>query len=133
MKSPSVLIVDDNQTLGATYEQMLSEHGFRVITARTGEEAVARCTAGQCDVELAIVDLKLPGIDGPATIEALHCWRSDIKVIAVSGQTLSPYFSRLADEGVRHFISKPFTIGTLLQIIVEVLQPSSAGTPVPAA
>jgi DNA-binding NtrC family response regulator len=130
MKAHHVLIVDDNETLGATYEQLLSEHGFRAITARTGEEAVGRCEAGQCDVGLAIVDLRLPGIDGPTTIEALHRWRPELKIIAVSGQTLGPFFSRLADEGVRHFLAKPFTIGTLLQIIREVIQPSGD---VPAA
>lgn len=126
MKVNDVLIVDDNESLGATYEHLLGEHGFRVITARTGEEAVTRCETGKCQVDLAIVDLRLPGIDGPATIQALRHWRPELKVIAVSGQTLSPYFGRLADEGVRHFISKPFTIGTLLQIIREVLQPASA-------
>jgi CheY-like chemotaxis protein len=124
MKAPHVLIVDDNESLGTTYEHLLNEHGFQVITARTGEEAVQRCESGQCDVGLAIVDLRLPGIDGPATIEALRRWRPELKVIALSGQTLSPFFGRLADEGVRHFLSKPFTIGTLLQIIGEVLEPS---------
>lgn len=72
------------------------------------------------ETSLAIVDLKMPGRDGPATIAALHQRQPEMKVIAISAQELGPYFSRLADLGVRHFLYKPFSLEALLESIREV-------------
>lgn len=116
----SLLIVDDNSSLTSAYQPLLGEHGFRVITASTGREAVSLCEGEWHEVALAIVDLKMPGLDGPATIAALQENSPLLKVIAVSGGRLSPFFGRLADLGVRHFVPKPFCLQEILEAIEEI-------------
>jgi two-component system, cell cycle sensor histidine kinase and response regulator CckA len=120
----AVLLVDDNADLVDTCEMMLVERGFRVLKTGNGREAVELCERNQSGVALAIVDLKLPGLDGPATIEALIGRSPGIKVVSVSGETLSPYFGRLASLGVRHFLPKPFGVDDLMETIRDLSIPS---------
>jgi CheY-like chemotaxis protein len=118
--SDTLLLVDDNQPLVSIYARLLADCGFRVMTACSGREAVNLCQKGPGDVVLAIVDLKMPGLDGPATIAQLQGRCPQLKVIAVSGGMLSPYFGQLAFLGVRHFLPKPFGIDGLLESIAQV-------------
>src|SRR5579862_3365916 len=112
-----VLLVDDNSCLVDAYRLLLADLGFRVISASSGDEAVKLCACDANAAALAIVDLKMPGLDGPATIAALKTLTPQLKVISVSGQMLSPFFGRLADLGVRHFLSKPIGVDDLLETI----------------
>ena len=119
MCSSSILFIDDNLWLTDVLQQALTELGFRVVTAAGGDEALALCAQGE-DARLAIVDLKMPGMDGPEVIAALRRRRPQLQVIAVSGQPLQPYFMRLSDLGVRVFLPKPFSIESLLGSIREL-------------
>lgn len=114
-----ILFIDDNAALAAAYQLSLGDLGLRVITASSGAEAITVCNKPG-ETSLAIVDLKMPGMDGPTTIEALHQQQPGMKVIAISGQLLGPYFGRLADLGVRHFLCKPFSLEALLESIRQV-------------
>jgi DNA-binding NarL/FixJ family response regulator len=90
------------------------------MTASNCDEAVKICANDREGATFAIVDLKMPGLDGPATIAALMKQSPRLKVISVSGQMLSPYFARLADLGVRYFLSKPFGVDDLMETIREL-------------
>lgn len=113
MSPHAILFIDDNSALASAYQLSLGERGFHVLTAANGDEAVDLCAQAQ-DASLAIVDLKMPGMDGPQTIAALRRRRPGLKIIAMSAQPLVPYFGRLSDLGVRIFLSKPFSIEALL-------------------
>src|SRR5439155_22078919 len=119
MNASQILFVDDNAALASVYEISLGDHGFRVTTAGSGNEAVNLCL--HCDAFVAIVDLRMPGMDGPETIAALKTHQPKLKIIAISGQGLVPYFSRLASLGVRHFLPKPFRIDDLLGSIQDLI------------
>jgi two-component system cell cycle sensor histidine kinase/response regulator CckA len=113
----ALLIVDDNASFVSACELFLSDCGFRVMKALSGTEAVDLCAGGQEPVSLAIVDLNMPDLDGPATIGALKKQRPGLKVIAISGAMLVPYFVQLNELGVRHFLPKPFYLDGLLDSI----------------
>lgn len=113
MNSHSILFVDDNSDLASAFRLSLVERGFHVMTAGSCEEARELCATSE-GAALAIVDLKMPGADGPETIAALRECKPDMKIIAMSGQRLVPYFSRLSDLGVRVFLAKPFSVEALL-------------------
>ena len=113
----SLLIVDDNAPFVSACEHYLTECGFRVRKAFSGPEAVNMCAEDKESVALAIVDLNMPDLDGPATIDALKKQRPGLKVIAISGAMLVPYFVQLHDLGVRHFLPKPFYLDGLLDSI----------------
>ncbi len=118
-QTDTLLLVDDNQALVSIYARLLEEYGFRVLTAFSGPDALKLCHS-PADVSLAIVDMKMPGLDGPSTIAQLQGRCPRMKVIAVSGGMLSPFFGKLVFLGVRHFLPKPFGIDGLLDSIADV-------------
>jgi CheY-like chemotaxis protein len=113
MNPHAILFIDDNSALASAYQLSLGERGFHVLIASNGDEALDLCVQEE-GASLAIVDLKMPGMDGPQTIAALRQRRPGLKIIAMSGQPLVPYFSRLSDLGIRIFLSKPFSIEALI-------------------
>jgi two-component system nitrogen regulation response regulator GlnG len=118
MTSPSaLLIVDDNADFVYTCEHFLTDSGFRILKAFNGTQAVDLCADDPDSVSLAIVDLNMPELDGPATIGALKLQRPRLRVIATSGAELVPYFAQLVDLGVRDFLPKPFHLDGLLNSI----------------
>jgi DNA-binding NtrC family response regulator len=114
---PALLFVDDNSDLVSACGDFLTECGYHVMKASSGAEAVDLCAHDSDDVALAIVDLNMPELDGPATINALKEKRPGLKIIAISGAMLVPYFVQLNDLGVRHFLPKPFYLDGLLDSI----------------
>ena len=113
-KPSSLLIVDDNTDFVTTCGDFLTESGFHVLKACSGTEAVDLCSGESASVGLAIVDLNMPDLDGPATIAALRKKAPRTKVMAMSGAMLVPYFVRLNELGVQHFLPKPFYLDELL-------------------
>ena len=116
----TILIVDDNEGLRSAYELMFEGLGYKVLLASDGKEAINLGLDQMGVAPVAIVDLKMPGLDGPTTIAALKAQSPELKFISISAQMLGPYFGRLADLGVRHFVSKPFSISELMETIQEV-------------
>ncbi|MFW5751390.1 MAG: response regulator, partial [Planctomycetota bacterium] len=66
----NVLIIDDNPTNRETFEDILTDEGHACLTAGSGEEGLAKLTAAAVDCVLC--DLKLPNLDGLATMELAH-------------------------------------------------------------
>jgi len=69
MTTAQILVVDDEQNLRILIEALLESAGYRVLLASGGEEALARTAAVEPD--LAIVDLRMPGMDGLTLLEHL--------------------------------------------------------------
>jgi DNA-binding NtrC family response regulator len=113
----SLLIVDDNADFVSACENFLTGNGFRVLKAFSGTQAVDLYAGNSESVDLAIVDLNMPELDGPTTISALRHHSPGLRVLAMSGAMLVPYFVQLNDLGVRHFLPKPFYFDGLLSSI----------------
>jgi two-component system cell cycle sensor histidine kinase/response regulator CckA len=122
----SLLIVDDNEDLVSTCGEFLEGSGFRVLKAFSGAQAVDMCDHDPDSVKLAIIDLNMPEVDGPATIEALKRRMPGLQVVAISGAPLIPYFTLLNDLGVRFFLPKPFFLDGLLDSVRTAMSPASA-------
>jgi DNA-binding NtrC family response regulator len=116
-RASSLLIVDDNSDLVSVCGEFLTDCGFRVLKAFSGSEAVELCAGDAGAVGLAIVDLNMPELDGPSTIDALKQSSPALRVIVISGAMLVPYFAKLNDLGVRDFLPKPFELDGLLESI----------------
>jgi PAS domain S-box-containing protein len=113
----TILVVDDEPSIISVTRQTLESFGYRMITARNGAEAVA-CYAQQPEqVDLILTDLSMPVMDGRATIYALLTLNPKAKIIAMSGLDESKTAIMAAHAGIKHFISKPYTAGTLLKTL----------------
>jgi DNA-binding NtrC family response regulator len=107
--SPTVLVVDDEKNIRRTLDMVLSGAGYRVLEAASAEDALATLVNPQHPVDLAILDLKLPGMNG---LEALRRLRDDeatkeIPVVVISGHATVHDAVTAIKLGASDFFEKP--------------------------
>lgn len=121
----TILVVDDEPSVVSVTQQTLQAFGYRVLTAGDGAEAVALYAQHVKTVDVVLTDMMMPVMDGPSTIYALMRINPSVKIIAASGLNANGSVAKASGAGVKHFLSKPYTAETLLQILREVLKKSN--------
>ena len=121
----SVLLVDDEEMIRVIGRQLLEGLGYRVEVADCGEAAVDLYRRAEGAIDLVILDLVMPRMDGEMTYRALREIDGRVRVILASGYHLDARVRRILDDGCAAFIQKPFSIETLSVKIREVFD---AGT-----
>jgi PAS domain S-box-containing protein len=116
-----ILVVDDEPSIVSITRQTLESFGYRMLTAHNGAEAVALYAQQVDDIAMILTDLSMPVMDGRATIYALLKINPKAKIVAMSGMDESKSAIMAANAGIKHFISKPYTAGTLLKTIRTVI------------
>ena len=106
-----ILVVEDDPTLRSTLGMVLEDEGLTVEGHATGEAALARFDV--VDPDLALVDLRLPGMHGLDVVRALRD-RSDIAVIILTAQSSSQDVIAGLDAGADDYVTKPFVVEELL-------------------
>jgi two-component system, OmpR family, KDP operon response regulator KdpE len=121
MTEPSirVLIVDDEPQIRRFLRTSLSAHGYRVIEASCGKEAIALTTTER--PELVLLDLGLPDMDGLEVIRRLREW-SPVPIIVVSVRGQEAEKIAALDGGADDYVAKPFGMGELLARIRTALR-----------
>jgi len=125
--SETVLLVEDEEGVREVIVEWLSAHGYRVIAAPNGAEALEVSSRHDGRIDLMVADVVMPHMGGPALAERLLPLRPEMKVIYVSGY---------ADEAIGDpsmlaagaaFLQKPFSLDALLRRIREILDAGRAG------
>jgi CheY-like chemotaxis protein len=111
-----VLVVEDDEGLRAYLVTILEHHGYRVVAAGSGEEALE--LLGDRKAMLAVLDIGLPGMDGFAVAEQLA---SDVPVIVVTGDPLRAKMKAFGRTPPMTVLGKPITADDLEQAIQSVL------------
>src|SRR6267154_6767423 len=115
-----LLIVEDEAPLRQAIAEQLEDHGYHVEQADSGEAAVARLADFAFDI--IITDLRLPGIDGSAVVEAAVERYPDIIAIVITGYGTVKDAVEAIKRGARDFVSKPFQIDELLHVLDSALE-----------
>ena len=123
----TVLLIDDERAIRVMTRRTLESAGYQVVEAGDGAEAVAVMARADADVDLAIVDMMMPVMDGPATIHALRSLEPGMRIVATSGLD-GGRTKQVRASGVRHFLPKPFTVRQLLDAVSAALA-DEVGTP----
>ena len=122
-----ILIVDDEQAIRRLLRTLLTAHGYTIVEAGSGEEALA--SAAQHRPDIVILDLGLPGIDGVEVTRRLRQW-TDIPVIVLSVREQERDKIAALDAGADDYVTKPFAAGELMARLRaarrRVAQPKSA-------
>ena len=124
-----VLVVDDDAQMRKAVTNALSARGYEVVTAGNGETALSR--VAEEDLDLVLLDLGLPGIDGSAVIERLRDW-SDLPVIVISVRDAQEEKVAALDAGADDFVTKPFGMKELLARMRAVRRRASSEGQSPA-
>src|SRR4029450_298492 len=118
--SKHLLLVEDEASLRSAIAEHLADRGFQVEQADTGEAAVTRLADFAFDI--IVTDLRLPGIDGSAVVEAAVARYSDIIAIVVTGYGTVKDAVEAIKRGAWDFVSKPFQIDELLHVLDSALE-----------
>jgi PAS domain S-box-containing protein len=117
-----ILVVDDEESIREITRGTLETFGYTVLTASDGTEAVGLYADRKNEIAVVLTDMMMPFMDGPATIRALRKMNPEIKIIAASGLTAVHKPGEASLEGVRLFLSKPYTAEKLLKALAQVLK-----------
>lgn len=112
-----ILIVDDEQELTRTLGDFLLTRDYRVLEAFTAEEALARLQ--QTPVDMVLLDLRLPKIDGIEVLKAIRRHDQQLPVIVVTAFA-AEYAEALATSGATRVLEKPLSVAALLDAMAEV-------------
>ena len=118
----TILMIEDEDVVIEVTQAMLEMLGYRVMVAKTGKDAIhiAETLDGQIDV--ALLDIKLPDIDGRNLYPLIMKARPDLKVVVFSGYSIDGPAREILDAGAQDFIQKPFSIATLSEKLKEVFE-----------
>ena len=126
--APSILVVDDQPTVRRMAHRLLSEWGFRVFEAESGEEAMEVLETARSGVQLVIVDVVMPLADGVQVTRHIHERWPGQRILYMSAHPAEV----LAEYGLSElevpFLAKPFTRDELLTKVSEALARSSSET-----
>ncbi len=115
-----VLLVEDEASLREITARRLADEGYRVVQADSGEAAVERLA--ECAFDVVLTDLRLPGIDGTAVLDAALERYPDIVCIVVTGFGTVTDAVAAIKRGAADFITKPFQFGQLLHVVRSALE-----------
>jgi DNA-binding NtrC family response regulator len=115
-----LLLVEDEAPLRQAIAEQLADRGYHVEQAESGEAAIARLADFAFDI--IITDLRLPGVDGSAVIEAAVARYPDIIAIVVTGYGTVKDAVEAIKRGASDFVSKPFQIDELLHVLGSSLE-----------
>ena len=105
LKQARILVVDDDRSVRNTLKEVLSREGYEVIAAESGEEALQ--TMRGMAVDLALLDLKLKGMDGLRVMEEIRrLWPSTVIVMLTGYATLESALGALR-QGAHDYLLKP--------------------------
>jgi DNA-binding NtrC family response regulator len=115
-----LLIVDDEKPLREAIAERLSDHGFVVEQADSGEQALQRLSEFAFDV--IITDLRLPGIDGREVMDAALQRYPEIVAIVITGFGTVKDAVEAIKQGAADFITKPFQFDALLHVLTSAFE-----------
>jgi two-component system, cell cycle sensor histidine kinase and response regulator CckA len=116
----TVLVVDDERSVGTIVGHMLAKHGYRACTASSGPDAEAMATAPGSDVELLLTDLRMPGMSGRELVDRVRCSRPGLPAVYMSGYGEDVSLEGPFDEAAI-ILQKPFTVEQLLRAVGDAL------------
>ena len=118
LEPPVILLVEDEETVRRLARRLLEKHGFRVLMAESGEEALRICE-DHPEIDLMLTDVIMPEMSGRELVRTVASRFPEIRILYISG-----YSEESGQEslGPSHdFLSKPFTAESLAAKVREVL------------
>ena len=113
----ALLVVDDDEVFRSTLARMFARRGFQVHEAADGESALAEAQRKMFDV--AILDLKLPGLSGIELLEKFRDSHSECEIIVLTGQGTIELAVQAMKLGAYDFLPKPFPVRDLEKLVVK--------------
>ncbi len=115
-----ILVVDDEPAIREITKSSLEAYNYRVLTASNGIEAIEIYAKHQSEINVVLLDMMMPEMDGEITIVLLQKINPSVKIVAISGLELNLTTDDKSSQNVQAFMSKPCTGKELLHAIGKV-------------
>jgi len=122
-----ILVVDDEAAERITLGEVLRLEGYQVSLAASGEEALAKVRQQEPAFDLAILDLRLPGVDGLQVLEGIRRISADTVVILITGYGTLDTAIQALRNGAFDFLLKPSPVDEVLAAVRKGLSELKAG------
>jgi PAS domain S-box-containing protein len=119
--SATVLVADDDETVRNVTRRILERSGYSVLLAVDGREAVALYAANGHQIDIVLLDMTMPRMNGEETFQALREIDPHVRVLLTSGYTEQDATERFAGKGLVGFIQKPYRPAELTERIEAAL------------
>jgi CheY-like chemotaxis protein len=119
--SETILLVDDEQMMLEIGRDLLQTMGYRIITARDGEEAVEIYRSRSDEIDLVLLDIVMPKMGGGQAYDCMKAINPDAKVLLLSGYSIDGEATLILERGCSGFIQKPFNMVQLSRSVKAVL------------
>jgi len=117
----NILVADDERMLRRALSRVLSRAGHRVVLAEDGQQAVDIFAENQDQIDLVILDMNMPNMDGFEAFTEIVRIDPTQRVVISSGENASEILSRFPEKKPLGVLEKPFIIGELLSQIRSFL------------
>jgi PAS domain S-box-containing protein len=120
--SETILLVEDDDQVRGAVHRILLQHGYRVLSARDGGQAIAISDIFDGHIHLVLSDLVMPGPSGPELVERLRAKRSSLRALFMSGYLADPSQPQRAGvDPALDLLEKPFPPADVLRRVREAL------------
>ncbi len=117
----TILLVDDEEELVTLASEAFAGYGYKLLTARTGEEALRLYREHNHDTDLVVLDLVMPGMGGRQCLQELRKINPEVRILVASGFATEETVRQVIKLGATGFIKKPFEFEELLAEIRSIL------------
>jgi CheY-like chemotaxis protein len=125
--SETVLLVEDEEDVRRLANTVLARHGYKVLAAADGLEALRISSDHPDEIHLLITDVVMPNMSGRELAGRMRSLRPGIKVLYMSGYTDDAVVRHGVLDATDHFLQKPFTVSSFVSKVRELLGGDASG------
>ena len=123
----TVLVVDDEESVRQAVTSILDSAGYLVLLACNGPEAIEMFDEAHDHIDLVLLDMTMPLMDGVETFHALRAIDPNVTVLLTSGYVEQDALGRFGDDGPIGFVQKPYQPATLMQKVAQAIAIAGGG------
>jgi CheY-like chemotaxis protein len=127
--SETILAVDDENKIIRLISESLGALGYNIISASDGQEAVRLFAQNKSDIDLVILDLMMPSMNGYEAFNEIKAMDPASKIILCTGYVADENVQRMLNNGVKGLLKKPYRIEDLSRAVRLVLDEQAAAAP----
>src|SRR5262249_54771963 len=110
-----ILVIDDEPVVRNLTKAALERYGYSVLLAEDGEKGLEQFALNQNEIELALLDVSMPGLSSEETLHRLRALSPDVPVLLFSGYSAEDALRRFEGQSFSGYLQKPFTAQALAE------------------
>ncbi|MGH7793916.1 MAG: response regulator [Candidatus Binatia bacterium] len=117
----TILLVEDEHLMLRLLEKFFSRHGYQVLVASDGEQAIEVYRCYKLRIDAVLLDIRLPKSTGEEVFSRMKEENAAVKVVIASGFLESDVKTEMGLAGVKRFVNKPYVLDELLEVFQGVI------------